>query len=275
MGAENARQPPQRSERDLLRLGQLLPGTPHPDGVDLRAEPLPGAERAAQDALRARLRRDEHEDPLGDRLLAQRIEHRGRPPRLDVLGELTENELAEGGQILEPEEVLERRVDARLRVDLAVAKPLLERLGREIDEHDLVGLVEDPVGEGLPHANAGQLEHLVVEALEVLDVDGRGDGDPGREDLVDVLVALAVARLGQVRVGELVDERELGARAAITRVDVHLGELDAADRAPQVRASSRALRREQPSRAGREARGSRSRRRRPRAAAWRPSWSIR
>ena len=216
MRAEDAGEAPQRSERDLLRLGQLLPGPPHPDGVDLRAEPLPGAERPAQDALRARLRRDEHEDPLGHRLLAQRVEHRGRPPRLDVLGELAQDELAERGQVLEPEEVLERRVDARRRVDLAVAEPLLERLGREVDEHDLVGLVEDPVGERLAHANAGQLEDLVVEALEVLDVDRRGDVDPGREDLVDVLVALAVARLGQVRVGELVDERELG-RAARSR----------------------------------------------------------
>ena len=45
---------------------------------------------------------------------------------------------------------------------------------------------------------------------------------PGVEDLVDVLVALAVAGLGEVRVRELVDERELG-RAADHGVDVHLG----------------------------------------------------
>ena len=73
------------------------------------------------------------------------------------------------------------------------------------------------VGERLAHADAGELEHLVVQALEVLDVDGRGDADPRLEDLVDVLVALGVAGLGQVRVRELVDERELRARARSPR----------------------------------------------------------
>ena len=240
-------------------------GTPHPDGVDLRAEPLPGAKGSAQDALRPRLRRDEHQDPLGHRLVAQRIEHRGRPPRLDVFGELTQNELTEGGQVLEPEEVLERRVDPRLRVDLAVAQPLLERFGREIDEQDLVGLVEDPVGEGLPHAHSGHVEDLVVEALEVLDVDRRGDCDARREDLVDVLVPLAVTRLGKVRVGELVDERELGAAGRSRRRDP-----SRRARRPRRRSegagSPRGPRRARPSRAGREARGSRGRRRPPRAA---------
>ena len=132
----------------------------------------------------------------------------------------------------------ERRLDALRRVDLAGAQPLLQRLGREVDEHDLVGLVEDPVGERLADADAGELEDRVVEALEVLDVDGRGDVDAGVEDLVDVLVALLVARPGRVRVRELVDERELGL-AADHRVDVHLLELEPAvlDAQPRHRSS--------------------------------------
>ena len=44
------------------------------------------------------------------------------------------------------------------RIDLAGAQPLAQLLGGEVDEHDLVGLLQDPVGEGLPHAHAGQLE---------------------------------------------------------------------------------------------------------------------
>ncbi len=68
----------------------------------------------------------------------------------------------------------------------------------------------------------------------MLDVDGRGDVDTRSEDLVDVLVALAVARLGQVRVGELVDERDLGA-ASDDRVDVHLREVEPPESAPQMR----------------------------------------
>ncbi len=104
----------------VLLLGQLRPGPANPERVDLGAEPLAGAEGAAQDPLRARLGRDEHEDPLGDRLLAQRVEHGRRPARLDVLGELAQDELAERGEVVEPEEVRERGLDALGRVDLAV-----------------------------------------------------------------------------------------------------------------------------------------------------------
>ena len=48
---------------------------------------------------------------------------------------------------------------------------------------------------------------------------------PACEDLVDVLVALLVARSDRVRVRELVDERELG-RPPDDGVDVHLLELE-------------------------------------------------
>ena len=67
------------------------------------------------------------------------------------------------------------------------------------------------------------------------------DGDPRREDLVDVLVPLAVARLGKVRVRELVDERELGLAGAITASTSISAQLDAADGAPQVRHDLEAL----------------------------------
>ena len=68
----------------------------------------------------------------------------------------------------------------------------------------------------------------------MLDVYRRDDVDAGGEHLVDVLPALLVARLGKVRMGELVDQRELG-RAAEDGVDVHLLEVEAAVAGAQVR----------------------------------------
>jgi hypothetical protein len=55
----------------------------------------------------------------------------------------------------------------------------------------------------------------------VLDVDGGDHVDPGVEDLVDILVALLVARALCVRMSELVDESELRS-AADDGVRVHL-----------------------------------------------------
>ena len=67
----------------------------------------------------------------------------------------------------------------------------------------------------------GDLRDDVVQALEVLDVDGGVDVDAGGEQLLDVLPALGVARAGDVGVGQLVDQQQ-GRVAGERRVEVEL-----------------------------------------------------
>ena len=62
--------------------------------------------------------------------------------RLDVLRDLAQRELAERREVVLAEEVQQRALRLPARVDLAGAEPVLQRLGRDVDEHDLVGLVE-------------------------------------------------------------------------------------------------------------------------------------
>ena len=127
------------------------------------------------------------------------------------------------------------------RVDLAGLQPGDQVLGREVDEHDLVGLGQLGVGHRLAHLDAGQLGHLVVERLEVLDVDGREDVDPGGEHVGDVLVALGVLEPGRVGVRELVDQAQLRAAGEDAR-QVHLLELHAAVGDAPARRAARARR---------------------------------
>ena len=225
MRAEDAGEPAERGELRRLLLGRRPSRRTHPDRVHLRTESLRRAPRAAHDPLRLRLRLDQGEHALGDRLLAERLEGTGDPSRLHVLGHLAQRKLPQHGELVRAEEVLQRDLGPLLGVDLAGPETLLQLLRRQVDEHDLVGIVEDLVGEGLPHSDLGQLEDRVVETLEMLDVDGGDDVDAGFEHLLDVLPALLVAHPFRVRVGELVDERELR-RAADDRVDVHLLELE-------------------------------------------------
>ena len=85
---------------------------------------------------------------------------------------------------------------------------------------------------------------------------------PAIENLLDVLVALVVAHRGGVRMGELVDQGELRL-ARDDGVDVHLVELECAVGGTEPWHGLEAFGAARPSRAGREARGSRSRRRGP------------
>ena len=69
--------------------------------------------------------------------------------------------------------------------------------------------------------HAGDPLDDVVERLEVLEVDRRDDVDAGVEEVLDVLPALGVAGAGDVGVGQLVDQDQVGPPGQ-QAVDVHL-----------------------------------------------------
>ena len=94
------------------------------------------------------------------------------------------------------------------QVDLAGLQPLEQLVGRQVDHHHLVGLVEQPVGHRLPDADAGDAADDVVQALQVLHVHRRPDVDAGVEQLLHVLPALGVARARRVAVRQLVEQHQ-------------------------------------------------------------------
>ena len=96
-----------------------------------------------------------------------------------------------------------------------------EFVGRDVDQHDVVGLLQDAVGNGLAHGDAGNARDDVGEALEMLDVERRPDVDAGVEQLLDVLPALGMAAFGSVGVRQLVDDDQVGL-ARERRVEVEL-----------------------------------------------------
>ena len=74
---------------------------------------------------------------------------------------------------------------------------------------------------GLPHADAGDLRHHVVQTLDVLDVERRVDIDALGQELFDVDIALGMPAAGDVGVGEFIDERQVRA-ARDQGVEIHL-----------------------------------------------------
>ncbi len=69
----------------------------------------------------------------------------------------------------------------------------------------------------------GDLRDDVVQALDVLDVDGGVDVDAVVEQLLDVEIALRMPAAGRVGMGEFVDQGDLRP-PRLDRVDVHLVE---------------------------------------------------
>ena len=141
---------------------------------------------------------------------------------LDPIGGAAQGQLAQGHEVAAAKEIRRGAFGLRLAVDLAALQPRDQLLGRHVDQHDLVGAVEEGVGQGLVDANAGDAADHVVEALEVLDVERGPDVDAGGEQLFGVLPALGVARPRRVRMGQLVDEQERRVPGQC-RIEIELG----------------------------------------------------
>ena len=176
-----------------------------------------------------------HDDPLPG--LPHLVDAVGLEVRLelvlDPVRDPQQRQLAQRGQVARSEVVGERGVDALRRVHVAVRHPSAQRLGGHVDELDLVGPTHPLVGHGLPLAHPGDALDDVVDGVQVLDVHRGDDVDAGLEQLLDVGEALLVAGPGGVRVGELVDQRDVGPSPQ-QGVEVHLGDDRAAvlDAAP-------------------------------------------
>ena len=113
---------------------------------------------------------------------------------VDPVGRAPERELAQRQQVWLAEEPLGRGVDLLTGVDLAGVQACKQVVGRQVDQLDVLGLIENPVRQCLVLADAGDAGNDVVEALEVLHVERGPDADAAVEQLLDVLPALRVSR---------------------------------------------------------------------------------
>jgi len=116
-----------------------------------------------------------------------------------------------------------KRLDAIAAVDIAVAHALAQRLRRDVHELNVGCAVKDTVGNRFAHRDAGYLLDHVLDALDVLHVEGRDHVNAGVTDLLDVLPALLMGRPRDVGVRQLVDQCHLRV-ARDQGLDVHVGE---------------------------------------------------
>ena len=123
-----------------------------------------------------------------------------------------QREFAQGHQVGLAEKPLDGGRDLIGDIDLAGLQPRDQVVRRKVDQLDFVRLFEYPVGHRLALAHARDLGNDVIQALEVLDIDGGPHVNAGIEDFLDVLPALGMTRrriaAGQVGMRKLVDQQD-------------------------------------------------------------------
>ncbi len=180
------------------------------DRGERRVQPVRESLGVAHQPGRARILADADENALargpgaGDGVRL----HVGQKLLVDPLGRAPQRELAQGGQVAGREIMLERPLRLLGDVDLALLQPLDQIVGREVDQLDRIGAVEHRIRHGFAHPHMSNLRDDVVQAFDVLDVDGGVDVDAVGQQLLDIEVTFGVAAAGGVGVGELVDQRD-------------------------------------------------------------------
>ena len=147
--------------------------------------------------------------------------HVGQQLLVDPLGGAPQRQFAQRGQVARREIMLQRTLGLFGDIDLAFLQPLDQVIGRKVDQFDGVGAVEHRIGYGLSHPHMRDLRDHVVEAFDVLDVDGRIDVDAVGEQFLDIEIAFGMPAAGGVGMGEFIDQRDLRPPRD-QRIEVHL-----------------------------------------------------
>ncbi len=138
---------------------------------------------------------------------------------VDAVRRPAQRQFAQRDEIAFAEEILDRALRLRRHVNLALAQPQQQLVGRQVHDGHFIGMVEDAVRNGFPDLDAGDAGDHVVQAFQVLDVDRGIDADAGIEQFLDVLPALRMTGTGRVVVRQLIDQDD-GRVARERRVEI-------------------------------------------------------
>ncbi len=124
-------------------------------------------------------------------------------------GGAAHSDLTQGGQVAFAKEFLDGPCRLLRHIHLTLAQPLQKFIRGQVNQLDFRGRVNHPVRQGFPNDDLGDLGHDIVEALQVLDVEGGVNIYPGGQEFFDILIPFGVTGAGGVGVGQFVYEDEL------------------------------------------------------------------
>ena len=142
----------------------------------------------------------------GDGLVATILTHLA----IDPIGGAPQRELAQGQQVAFAKKMTGSTLRLPWQVDLALAQALQQLVGWQIHQHDLISAVEGAIRHGFANAHPSDASHHLIQAFDVLDVDGCPDVDTRRQQFLDILPAFRMAAACRVAVGILVDQDQAG-----------------------------------------------------------------
>ena len=108
-------------------------------------------------------------------------------------------------------------------VDFAFLEPLDQIVRREVDQFDSIGAIENSIGHCLTDPDVRDLSHYVVEAFDVLNVNGRVNVDAVAHQFFDIEITFGMAAAFGIGMRQLINQYDLWT-SLNDGVDIHLGQ---------------------------------------------------
>ena len=121
---------------------------------------------------------------------------------------VTKRQLPQGDEVRLLKKALHRPFGLLGDVDLSRLQADQQVLGGNVHQLQVIGRVEDLVGDRLPDRDARHLADHVVQALDVLDIERGPDVDSRFEQFLHVLPAFRMPRAFGIRVGQFIDQQQ-------------------------------------------------------------------
>ncbi len=198
------------------RFGQAI----QPRGFDIHrvpgaVEPRRQPRRASHQLFAAAVVADAQQDSIArvPHFLAPLGVTPGTHLVVDAVGSAAQCQLAQRNQVALAEKVFDGAFGPFANVNLALFQPLTQVVRRQVHQHHFIGGIEKRVRHGF----AGHAADHVVEAFQMLHVDGGHHVDAGIQQLVDILPAFGMARATGVAVRQLIhqDHRRMTGQGSI------------------------------------------------------------
>ena len=174
--------------------------------------------------LRLRIRPDADQDALGrrprpfDGILAQIGDHLV----IDMVGSTPQRQFPQCCQITRLEKIVGSPARIIGQMDLGVLQTLKQLVGRDIDDDDIVGFLDDRVGDHFADGDAGDASDDIRQAFDMLDIERRPHIDAGIEQFLDILEAFGMPAVRRIRMRQFIDDDEIGpARQRGIDIELH------------------------------------------------------
>ena len=159
---------------------------------------------------------------------------------IDAVGGAAQGQLAQRNQIALAEKVFDSALGLAADVDFALIEPLAQIVRGEVHQHHVVRGVKEGIGNRLPHLHAGDPADDVIQAFQMLDVNGSENIYPGLQQFIHILPALWMAGAWRIAVRQLIHQNQRRT-AGEGGVEIELIDVPPAMGKPPRRQSAQAL----------------------------------